>query len=471
MLVGRNSILHNILRLFLILVSVLLYLVGHEELFLTSSYSLVVIFSIFCMLIKERKSFFNEYSLIIFFMVLFNFGQVIPYVIESSLYLPIYYKFSESTIVNGIIYSLLCIQTFDMAYSLFYSYSKYKLAYSESSSIYLASARIISKIFLCFLTPVVLYSIGVKTFYSLRYGYMNLYDYNGGGYNESQIMIYITSLFVIMCMLNIISHSYNFKKAKTVSILLILYLIISFFSGSRSSWLGVVLPCLLMYYNHTKQQKVSLIKILLLGFIMILGSVFMSYFRLLSNKSVEGIFESLTYIVDYNPLITMMAETGGSIQPLLYCIDIFSNGEPFRFGESYLASLFILIPNIGNILGDVHPAAQHAGLSTWLMNYMALSHGPGFSIVAESYYNFGPLGFIVFIVWAFIFSRILGSPNSQSAERNFIAYSVMFLILPLIRGSASDFIRYFVFEVLFVDLLVRIYASIIKKRKQGGDYE
>lgn len=159
-----------------------------------------------------------------------------------------------------------------------------------------------------------------------------------------------------------------------------------------------------------------------------------------------------------------MIEMGGSLKPVIYCVEIFSGAETFRGGISYLASFFLLIPNVGKILGQVHPASGLTYLSQWLMDYMHLDHGPGFSIIAESYYNFGKIGWVVFVIWAIVFCNILGNPKLQNEERNFISYATMILLFPLIRGSVSDFIRFFIFEVILVDAFVKIIAYGIRKR-------
>ena len=167
--------------------------------------------------------------------------------------------------------------------------------------------------------------------------------------------------------------------------------------------------------------------------------------------------------MESNPITTMMIEMGGTLKPLIYCIEIFSSGESLKFGTSYVASVCLLIPNIAHILGAIHPAAKLSNLSQWLMEYKQLSHGPGFSIVAESYYNFGAAGAFVFIFWALFFCRVLGEPEKQNEEQSFISYSTMMLIFSLIRGSTSDFIRFFVFEVIFLNIVVKLYAGMISK--------
>lgn len=405
----------------------------------------------------ENQRILSEYILVLLFLILFHGGQIIVFVIAPERYLPVFFNFAEKTVYQGYLYSLVCIQSFDLAYAMFSPGMKQKAVKKTSSDSFLKSARQISTLALCLLAPIVLLQSGMKTFFSLKHGYMNLYAYQGAGFTEHVLMPYLRNLFVIMCILNIVSVSYEKKKIRAPFLLLILYSMLMFLSGTRSGCLSVILPLLLIYTAKVKKiENKTLIKYLLFAVVLMFGSVFMSKYRLILNKDSGGIAEAVRYAYESNPVTETLVEMGGSLTPLLHCINIFDQYEPIRMGASYLASVSLLVPNLFGMLGTVHPAAAFSGLSQWLMDYMHLDHGPGFSIVAESYYNFGMLGWGVFFLWGIFFCKILGEPALQSEERNFISYSTLVLSFSLIRGSASDFIRYFVYEVLLVWILVKL---------------
>lgn len=459
-----SNLYRMLIRLFLLLCTIVLFTLENLSIKEISVYSTIVCGVIIVLAYYEKKKIMTEYILIILFLILFHFGQSITYVLEPTRYLPIIDDFNLKYTIKALLYALNCIQIFDITYMMCIPGSSQKLKYRPCSKNYLAAADTVSKMGVALLAPIVLSTLAVKTIYSLKNGYMNLYAYDSGGYKESAVMPYLDNLFVILCVLRICSLSYNLQKVKTTIALMIVYSTMMFVSGSRSGMLSVLLTTILIYITKIKRERSEhKVKIFVIGAALVLSSVFMSYFRLITNKNSVGFEESIKYVMESNPITTMMIEMGGTLKPLIYCIEIFSSGEPLKLGTSYVASVCLLIPNIAHILGAIHPAAKLSNLSKWLMEYKQLSHGPGFSIVAESYYNFGAAGAFVFIFWALFFCRVLGEPEKQNEEQSFISYSTMMLVFSLIRGSTSDFIRFFVFEVIFLNIVVKLYAGMISK--------
>ena len=462
----KNRIYRLLVRILLLILSILYILSDLIQVRGLSLYSTVLCAILMFLAYQEKKRLISEYTIVLAFVILFHFGQSIIYICEPTRYLPVYDNFANVYVIEAIQYSMICLQVFDITFTFYQPIIEINIKYRERSpQCYLSAAELVSKIALIILTPVIIFNLLLKTIFSLKYGYMNLYAYDGAGYRESAIMPYLQNLFVIMCVLRIVSCSFDKKKSRISLLLMVMYSLLMFLIGSRSGMLSVLLTAILIYDTKIREgRKESKGKIFLLAIALIAGSVFMSYFRLVTDKTGVGFTESLNYVLNYNPLSTMMIEMGGSLKPVIYCVEIFSGAESFRGGISYLASFFLLIPNVGKILGQVHPASGLTNLSQWLMDYMHLDHGPGFSIIAESYYNFGKIGWIVFVIWAIVFCNILGNPKLQNEERNFISYATMILLFPLIRGSVSDFIRFFIFEVILVDVFVKIIAYGIRKR-------
>ena len=463
---NRNEIYRLTVRIFFLGVSLTYLSTDDVHTRGISLYSTILCFVLILLAYFEKKRIVSEYTIILAFFILFHFGQIIVYTFDSMQYLPVYNDFSNEYVIKAIGYSLLCLQVFDLTFFLYRPIMESKIKDNVASSqSYLSAADIVSKISLIILTPIVFINLLAKTMFSLKYGYMNLYAYDGVGYTESAIIPYLQNLFVIMCILRITSVSFDKEKSKAPLLLILIYSLLMFAGGSRSGMLSVLLPALMIYCTKIKKgEKEKKGKIIILAIILIVGSVFMSYFRLITNKTSSGVEESINYVTAYNPVSTIMVEMGGTLKPVIYCTQIFNGAENFKIGASYLASILILIPTIGKVLGPVHPAAKLANLSQWLMEYKHLSHGPGFSIVAESYYNFGNWGCMVFIVWSIILCKILGNPNKQNEERNFISYATMTLVFALIRGSTSDFIRVFVYEVILLNVILKIIAGTVFKK-------
>ncbi len=460
---NKNEAQRLLIRIMLLFFSIVCLFYESIQIEELSLYSTIVCFILLFLAYCEKKRVLTEYNIILAFIILFHFGQSIIYLFDPQRYLPIVSEFSRGYVIQALKYSMLCLQLFDIVFSFYNPLVDVKAKYTkESSWNYLRAGASISKILLIILTPVVYVNLILKTAFSLRYGYMNLYAYDGAGYSESAIMPYIQNLFVIACILRITSSSFDKRKSKVPLLLMVVYSVLMFLQGSRSGMLSVLLPALLIYSTKIKKgEKEEKGKIILWAVLLIAGSVFMSYFRLITEKTSVGFSESVSYVIENNPFSTIMIEMGGTLKPVIYCIEIFNGSEPFKYGMSYIASVFLLIPNVGHFLGDIHPAAKLANLSQWLMDYKHLSHGPGFSIIAESYYNFGMFGWIVFIIWAIIFCKILGNTDKQNEERNFISYAAMTLFFSLIRGSTSDFLRMFIYEVIFLNVIVKAFAGTV----------
>lgn len=456
---GENEFSFFMFKLLLVITSFLfkVYPISIEVL---GYYSAIVYLILFFSYIKTNRTFFSAYTIVLLFLILFHSGQVFVYLLVPSRYLPVFVLFDNATIYAGYIYSLLCIQVFDISYNFFYSQiDDYQIQIPTSDN-YKLVAKNVSISLLLLISPLIFIETLKKTIYSLQHGYMNLYAYDGAGYTELSLMPYLNNLFVILCILYIVSVSFDKKKVKVPFYLLVLYALLQFISGSRSGLLSIVLPVLLIYSNHIK--KINMKKFFLYGLLVLMlmsASVFMSKYRLLTDKSSNGMAIAMNYMIESNPIMETFIEMGGTLKTLLYSINIFDSSNSFAMGKSYIASFFLLFPNLFNILGEIHPAAVHTNLATWLMNYLHLDHGPGFSIITESYYNFGDFGVYLFILWGWIFAKILGKTEIQNEERNFMSYSALVLVIILIRGTTADFLRVFIYEVIILNLFIKILSA------------
>ena len=430
-------------------------------------YSAFVYIMILVLYYKKNRTIITPYIAIFLFMVLFHAGQLIVNVYAGEMYLPVIDDFNKNSLVTASIYSLMCIQIFDLSYNVSGMTFSKRESDAKSSAEYLNFAYSVSILLLIILTPIIFADTFSMMVYSLKYGYMSLYSYDGEGYSQSAVMPYLRNFFVIIGILNITSASYHKKKAMIPMFLLFTYSFMMFVTGFRSGLLSVLLPLVFIYVNNIRNnQKGDIIKIGAIVVGLMVASVFMSYYRLQGSET-GGFAEALTYIRENNPITQTFIEMGNSLKPMMYCVEIFNTGEQFKLGQSYLSSVFLLIPNVFNILGDVHPASQGASLAQWLMEAKNLNHGPGFSIIAESYYNFGKYGCLIFVIWGMFVSIIFGNSKQQNEERTFISYATLTLLISLIRGTTADFMRSFVYEVIIFSFLLRL-AFLIYKQKRGN---
>ena len=98
---------------------------------------------------------------------------------------------------------------------------------------------------------------------------------------------------------------------------------------------------------------------------------------------------------------------------------------------------------------------------------MNLKYGPGFSIVAEAYINFGWFGILFMIIEGLIFGRILTSSDRYSIKYNpeMLSINLTFLVVSTLsatRSSALVFVRSVLYNVVPVYLLILIVNYSIK---------
>lgn len=167
---------------------------------------------------------------------------------------------------------------------------------------------------------------------------------------------------------------------------------------------------------------------------------FLSVNDLWTSVVSEGIVQSITDSVSI---------LGYSMYPLIETMRLVPDDYPFRSGMTYLAAVTAVIPyqQIPN---------QHARLGVWLQDSLSLSYGPGYSIPAEAYINFGMMGPLIampilgYIVGRFMCPRVRGEGFSWV-----VAVPVVFLVLNLtlprreILGSIRD-IGYIILPMYFI---------------------
>lgn len=464
-------------NLFIIFLKIILIMLTTSFYSFSYKYSDIRGYSIYFMLICGllilqshfyEKKILTAYSMVLMFIIFFHFGQVFIYIFNKNIFLPVI-NFPKKILIESLFYCMFCVQIFDISYFIYDNVKKKRISQTYDNTYYNKSANYISKILIYILSPYVLFDTFKMAKFSLTHGYMSLYSYGTNLYTESELTSYIRTFFVVLCILYIVSTNFDFKKSKLVVLLLIIFSTLMFLSGHRSGLLGGILPITLMYMEHYNQKNSSRIKIAILFIILMFLSVFMSYYRLVSNKQYMDFNNAINYAIESNPIKETIIEMGGTLKALIYTNEIIPEIQNYRYGASYYGSIINLFPNLFNILGDVHPAANMTNLARWLMVSKQLSHGPGFSIIAESYYNFGSAGILVFIAWGILFNKLVGSINKYNSEKNFICYGSLSLILFLIRGTTAGFLRYFVYEIIILHLVIVLFSNYLKRKEKNYD--
>jgi len=148
---------------------------------------------------------------------------------------------------------------------------------------------------------------------------------------------------------------------------------------------------------------------------------------------------------------TTLSVAGYSLFPLVMTMELIPAYQDFGYGSSFLASMTSFIPNI---VGGRHIAAEYGDLSTWLMKELDMTFGPGFSIPAEVYYNFGWFPIPMLLILGFVFGRFL-TPKKGDYIRLVVVMMFFFLNVTRPRREFLGAARSFFFNILPVYLFLK----------------
>jgi oligosaccharide repeat unit polymerase len=299
----------------------------------------------------------------------------------------------------------------------------------------------VSVLLLIFSFPFWFYETYKMTSYSLAFGY------GGGLYGvKAEIPGYVRVLSdyfepALLCLYFCCEY---FKKERFIVLVAIFITIIMppLIVGGRSQAVIAISIVLIIYFLF---HKMAVKKVLLLA----IGAYIALTVLFLVKKTRNGIgatietYAELLSQSESSPIISTISEMGHSLYPLAATMEIVPSRDDFRYGTTYLWGFSTLIPNIG--FGKRHPGVVNANLGEWLMNREGLQFGPGYSLTAEGYINFGYLGFIFFFFYGFLLAKYCKYINKRYLyEKPFmIIVTIVFLWFSIktVRNSFLGTVR------------------------------
>ncbi|MFG6496245.1 O-antigen polysaccharide polymerase Wzy [Fictibacillus sp. UD] len=426
-------------------------------------FSVLGIFSyvLACVLWKRTTGvLYSPYIMFLTSFVIFQFGQAILFVfgLEYERY-NLFNLYRPEDILKAIIYTLLSISMFNLGALLTNLKKKLfdKENVSRAKQVATISAMKQVGLFLVTITaPLTIYFSIYRAVMALKYGYGIIYSYNFGTNDVTQLL---ESLFLPSMYMFIIANTSNKKLCKLLCLILCLYALLTLLTGSRTIFIMIILSVLWLWNILINPFKVkSILGLLIFGFFLVILIPSIAELRSMDNKSISNYFDAFSNSTKENPVVKTVGELGGSMGVLLMIKQFMPEAVSFQFGQSYFFAIFSLIPNFFNFMGPIHPSREHAMLDLWLQNYLGLSYGPGFSMVAESYYNFGWGGIFLFVFWGFLFGKILGYKKYENLINHplklFIIISVISTCFTLPRIHTLLFVRTIIYYVLIPCLII-----------------
>jgi len=292
---------------------------------------------------------------------------------------------------------------------------------------------------------------------SIRYGYGELFR-QGSNTGIAAIFDNFSLYFIPSLICLYIAFNRQHLQRFIITLIFIIVILIEVIIGSRGSAISLVMILLILRHYLVKNINIKTAIPYGIGayFVMSFLSV-IAKLRSVTNKNLSIYVQS--FLFDSNLFSETITELGGSMFPLLSTMRLVPNVFSYRFGSSYLYSFTTFIPNIG--FWDVHPGALYGNLGNWLQDTLNLNYGPGYSMVAESYINFGWFGFLFIALFGILIGYTFSRVNKYNvhSKPEMLAFSLIILSLTLmiVRNSFVSVIRayfYIGFPILILIYLI-----------------
>ena len=327
-------------------------------------------------------------------------------------------------------------------------------------------------LFLISIVPTVTFSFQ-RLVLALQYGYSFLYDPSLVETGLDAVFSRIRLFFPISLICLFIGASDRKFIRMLVFACTVMTVGVGFLTGGRGQSMVLITTALCMYHYLVRPIRgmlsviTGIAGVFLLSFMpviyklrSVIGRGLLDYFEaFISSWGKEGL------------LVQAISEMGGSMFPLINVMNLVPRVYSFRYGESYLYSLFTVIPNVG--FWDVHPSAIKANLGNWLQQVLGLSYGPGFSAVAEAYINFGWAGIAFMFFLGMFYGRIFSLVKYEYDKMKYdpallvLVFSVLSLTVMTNRNSFIGTVRAFAYYAIPVYLLCRACANFVSSRVRG----
>ena len=244
----------------------------------------------------------------------------------------------------------------------------------------------------------------------------------------------------------------------TIIVLMLLDAAVDLYVGGRSGAVMTLMGIVLTWHIFVRPFRLR--ELLLLAVAGFLTVNLMSAVTSIRGQANRSFFDYLTVSGNMDSMspVAFIGELGWSMTSTAWTMLLVPGEYAFRYGLTYLVSVLAPIPNIG--FWAVHPTRQFADLAHWLQDAMHMRSGPGYTIVAESYINFGWFGIAAMVVIGVIMARSIARISNKNAENNVLGMTFQIMIImtimkSLVRSSFSAAVRDIAYVLIPLYLLIR----------------
>lgn len=359
---------------------------------------------------KLTGRYLTLYNIFMVFFFLFNFGESILWAfgihVDQELGTTNLYYYLPVPTGNDIIQTQLIV----LISGLMIHFGAILLKKQAATDDTYTLSGLVSKIsdkqkmlfkFSILISPIVIlsefYYLFVNYLNAQTYGYTALY-YNDEIVGTNVVIQILTRLFLPVLIGMLIGSGYSKKIVRFVYILFGINVVLSLLVGDRGGWFYSL--CILIVCHHFYYKKIHLKHIVLftiLGTVLTYVSVAVVAVR---NKgvSIDKVVNAINGL-DANPIISSIFNMGGTMK--VTTVLTMNGWDIFPYGNTFLYGLLIAPPT-KDVIDWLD--LNYKSVGGWFsQEYLGISNGAGFSIVAEMLINFGPilLPFFYDCFWSF----------------------------------------------------------------------
>lgn len=423
--------------------------------------------------IKKGNKFFCPYIIFLCFLITFSMGQsilwgvgihpeneIVPGMLHNVL-------ITQEDIVNAQKYSCLGIMSFHLGAIIVERKKNYLIANQIGEFSRIRNAmKVVGIVIGCVSVPLTMYNTISYFRIARQYGYRAIYY---GGYVNTDPVLQIAEFFFfpsLLCIL--IGYQYNKLSRIIVYLIFGIYMILGILSGDRGSWIYKLAVLFWLHIQYTpKFNKKSFIKFIIIGVILIyiVGVIRNVRNTGLNNVSVFFILENIS--LNKSPIITAIAEMGGSMSISLLLIK-FGNGI-WPYGNTYLTAV------LGAISSRLFEAVggEYVNVDSWFSDeYLNLgSYGAGFSLLGEAYLNGGFVIAQIILIFLGIFISYLLSWNDKDIKeisplKIFMVSSSLNIFIGYSRGAIFMYFKQWLWGSVVVALAIFCLSRFFRSKEE-----
>lgn len=401
-------------------------------------------------------SYISPINMFLVIFMVFCVGQVVLFSLQIREYnsYNIFYYFSYKEISLGATYTLICYLSFFLGGIIISENEKKKSRIIYDQDVMVRAINNVGIIlFWLFLIPFLLHqSITIST--GIKVGYKAINDYSN--YSSTlmiKILVIFTEYFKCSILLLLIGSQKNKRRYDRILMAFLLYPIYLLLLGERTEPTSMILLLFwLRAYFFGKGGAKQWFWLAVSSSILILIYPAIMATRNIGMVSIKSILESILTEGVLGTIIDSIAGLGYSMFPLMQVMRLVPEYEAFRYGTSYLAALTNVVPYLGI-------AKKYSALSGWLMAALGMSYGPGFSMPAEAYLNFGLFPVPIMMIAGYLISKTLVILKSDSNTNiKLVAMGIFILTnISLPRRDFSGAVRDIVYYIFLISFLIKLY--------------